>query len=614
MRSSIDLTPDWTTEYQTNLSYTNTVIVTLALLMVVFASTRPHPVDPLYNLIPWLWLSVLSGAALAIGRRVHQVAVWLTFLGLWGAFSVQYLYADAQVLLPLLVSPVLIASFVLHRRYLVWVSLMAVTLVLALSIPEAEWLAAAASIALIACCGLVGYRLAGSIGALVQWAVDSQLKNYTRAEAFYAQREELRDALNKLSAAYGQITEINVALEAARHEAERANNAKSVFLSNVSHELRTPLNVVIGYTTFMLEMPEVYDGQPLPEPYHKDIHLIQSSGKYLLALINDLLDLSKIEAGRLDINPVAFDIAEVFDGVMATSVGLVKDKPIQVTPGYPQNLPYVWGDAIRVRQIILNLMSNGIKYTDTGTVTLHAHIQGDEIVIAVIDTGRGIPAHIVDKIFDRFQQVDQHSGIEGTGLGLDISQKLAHLHNTRITIDTEVGRGSTFSFRLPIATASQLEATLNRGENFANDIGKVVIFEQEDTTNWQDIYSIIVCTLDGDLRARIRTIFESEQHIVIDVTQPEQLVIMAEGTQPDLIVCDIDDPATRAQLVQVSQSRSLNMIPVIGLSEQPPTEAATDILIEKSAAISDLLEVAHQLVSSDVQPPTPSINVEKSQE
>src|SRR5260221_7078535 len=141
----------------------------------------------------------------------------------------------------------------------------------------------------------------------------------------------------------------------------------------MSHELRTPLNVIIGYTSTMLDMPGMYQNVPLPRGYIEDIRLIKESGYYLLGLINDILDLSKIEAGKLDLQLSSVSLPELFKGIVATSIGLVKDKPIQIRPDFPGDLPLVNADPIRIRQIVLNLMSNVIKFTQTGSFTLHSH-------------------------------------------------------------------------------------------------------------------------------------------------------------------------------------------------------------------------------------------------
>src|SRR5262249_21098843 len=163
----------------------------------------------------------------------------------------------------------------------------------------------------------------------------------------------------------------------------------------------------------------------------------------------------KIEAGKLELHRTAVDLPEMFKGIIATSIGLVKDKPVQIRPDYPDNLPQVWADPIRVRQIILNLMSKACKFTHSGSIPLQAHPEGDCVQISVIDTGIGIPDKALHHIFDRFQQAEQdtekHYG--GTGLGLDISKQLAQMHDGDLSVQSVLGQGSQFTFTLPILTA-----------------------------------------------------------------------------------------------------------------------------------------------------------------
>ena len=165
-----------------------------------------------------------------------------------------------------------------------------------------------------------------------------------------------------------RVEERTAQLAEAQQQAERASQAKSMFLSNMSHELRTPLNVIIGYSSSMLSMPHMYDETQLAPVFEPDMRLILGIGKYLLGLINDILDLSKIEAGRLELKRSPTDLVEVFRGVIATSVGLVGTKAVQIRPDFPQQLPKVEIDQQRVRQIILNLMSNAIKFTELDRV------------------------------------------------------------------------------------------------------------------------------------------------------------------------------------------------------------------------------------------------------
>jgi CheY-like chemotaxis protein len=302
----------------------------------------------------------------------------------------------------------------------------------------------------------------------------------------------------------------------------------------MSHELRTPLNVVIGYTSTMLDMPDLYGHERIPDAYRTDIRLIKDSGYYLLGLINDILDLSKIEAGKLELHHSTVNLVDTFKGILATAIGLVKTKAIQVRPDYPDDLPHVWADPVRIRQIILNLMSNAIKFTETGSVTLQATVEGSFVRISVIDTGIGIPEKALPYIFDRFEQAERDTDklYGGTGLGLDISRRLARMHGGDLTVESEIGKGSKFSFLLPVSTAQEMPTT---NLPVANSRTAERLEPIEDVT----VQTILLIEDEASLRDMMRRTLESEGHMVVDVQDGIQALDIAAGILPDLIVLDI---------------------------------------------------------------------------
>jgi PAS domain S-box-containing protein len=234
-------------------------------------------------------------------------------------------------------------------------------------------------------------------------------------------------------------------------EMREADRLKSQFLANMSHELRTPLNSIIGFSRVILKG---IDG-PITENQEQDLNAIYNAGQHLLGLINNILDLSKIEAGKMELAFTEVDLAEIIRVVMATAVGLVKDKPIELIVDVPEDLPTVQADSIRIRQVLLNLVSNAAKYTEQGHIGVSARTirRGgrSEIVIAVFDTGPGIAPADQEKIFEPFSQVDASPTRKtgGTGLGLSISRHLVELHGGSIWVESIPGEGSTFAFTLP---------------------------------------------------------------------------------------------------------------------------------------------------------------------
>ncbi len=256
-------------------------------------------------------------------------------------------------------------------------------------------------------------------------------------------------------------SQVAVAVQNARLYAEQVQVAdtlrevdrlKTEFLASMSHELRTPLNSIIGYAEVLLDG---IDGE-LNEDMQEDIGAIHGSGKHLLSLINDVLDLAKIEAGQMDLVREGFDIKPVIEDMVNSNRVLVKDKPVRLLVDIPDNLPFVRGDQLRVRQVINNLLSNAVKFTEEGDIVITAEVYQREpsmVMVSIADSGIGMTPDQVRVIFDRFRQVDQSHTRRagGTGLGLAITKELVEMHGGMIWVESVYGTGSTFHFTLPIA-------------------------------------------------------------------------------------------------------------------------------------------------------------------
>jgi signal transduction histidine kinase/hemerythrin-like domain-containing protein len=232
------------------------------------------------------------------------------------------------------------------------------------------------------------------------------------------------------------------------HELEEASQHKSQFLANMSHELRTPLNAILGYTELIAD--GIYG--EVPEKINGVMERVQASGQHLLGLINDVLDLSKIEAGQLTLSVDEYSFHDVVHSVISGVESLAAEKHLKLTTDLPDDLPPGRGDERRIAQVLLNLVGNAIKFTDSGEVAVRVTALDSTFVASVSDTGPGISREQQELIFDEFQQVDSSSTREkgGSGLGLAIAKRIVELHGGRIWIDSALGKGSTCSFSLPI--------------------------------------------------------------------------------------------------------------------------------------------------------------------
>jgi len=264
-------------------------------------------------------------------------------------------------------------------------------------------------------------------------------------ESFNAMLEKIMDHEQHLEQL---VAERTVELEAAKTKAEESDHLKSAFLASMSHELRTPLNSIIGFTGILLQGM----AGPLSKEQNKQLGMVKGSASHLLELINDILDISKIESGRVQVYDESFKVDLLLVMAVSSLRPFAEKKGLELKHHIDPDLPKIHSDKRRLEQVLINLINNAIKFTEKGSITVNCYIKGRFLNIDVIDTGIGINEHDLETIFETFRQID--TGLdrvkEGSGLGLAISKKLTELLGGTLSVISEPGVGSTFSVVLPI--------------------------------------------------------------------------------------------------------------------------------------------------------------------
>ena len=307
-----------------------------------------------------------------------------------------------------------------------------------------RWVVIGFAVASIGLALVLGYAISWSLIDPVQ-RMDTRLREIAAGDFSRHVAVMNRDELGALAA---NLNRMNDQLGRVYRELEAASRHKSEFLANVSHELRTPMNAILGFNELILD--GIYGD--VPPDVKVPLTDIQNSGKHLLRLINNVLDLSKIEAGRMELTPTDYVAQDTVERVRASLGSLAAQKGIDFVTAVPPDLPTALGDAGRITQCLMNLAGNALKFTREGRVEIAVELRGNLLYYRVTDTGIGIAQDQLDTIFAEFRQGDATITREfgGTGLGLSITKKIVEMHGGRIWVESEIGKGSTFWFTIPL--------------------------------------------------------------------------------------------------------------------------------------------------------------------
>ncbi|HVI30657.1 ATP-binding protein [Phenylobacterium sp.] len=388
----------------------------------------------------------------------------------------------------------------------------------------------------------------------------------------------------QLVGAIQDVTERRLAERAAHEaaaEAQAANAAKTSFLATMSHEIRTPLNGVLG-------MAQAMAIDQLSPVQRERLEVLRQSGEALLAIVNDVLDLAKIESGKLEIEHAPFDLGQLIHGLDASFAPLAADKGVvlRVDPGDADRI--YEGDPTRIRQILANLLSNALKFTERGEVRLQARDAGGELRIEVSDTGIGIAPEAMPNLFQVFAQADASTTrrFGGTGLGLAISRQLAERMNGRLTVTSSPGVGSTFTLALPLPVATR--AVAGAGDGPADlPLASVRVLVAEDNP----VNRLVISTLLAQLDLKVTVVENGRLAVEAWRAEPYDLVLM------DVQMPELDGPDAAREIRQLEVGSGRARTPIIGLTANAMTHqvdgylaAGMDSVVTKPIELPKLVE------------------------
>jgi len=401
-------------------------------------------------------------------------------------------------------------------------------------------------------------------------------------EDLNARGDELQQLTSELESTNRGVVALHSELETTAQELRRASELKTRFLSNMSHEFRTPLNSILALTRLLLDR---VDGE-LSEEQVKQVRFIVGAASGLMELVDDLLDIAKVEAGKLDVHPAKFGVHELFGALRGLLKPLKTNDAVELVFEEPSGIPVLYNDEGKVTQILRNFISNALKYTTKGSVVISAQFkEPDRVLFTVRDTGIGIAKEYHDRIFQEFEQIPgaHQARVKGTGLGLPLSKKLAELLRGHVAVDSAPGEGSSFFLELPIRW------TQDEQENFLPDWDKHA-----------DKPRVLVADDEEAFRYVMRRMIDPQKFEIIEASDGESALLAVHASSPDVVILDLNMPRRDGYgvLEEMGRSEKTRNIPVIVSSSLALSDldrarlSRSRAILSKSSLSPDILSTA----------------------
>jgi signal transduction histidine kinase/CheY-like chemotaxis protein len=436
----------------------------LGLVAVVLLSEVMYASDPIKVIVPTVAVVVLGLIVWSMRRWHYLGAAWTLVAGSVTVILTVVAWSRLELAVLLLAIPVGLATVLISRRAGLGIAA-GCTLLLVLApapyIPDVHTLRIIALMCIWGVIGLLWLTLRPLLDA-VRWAWAGYEQNRSLLEQARDQQVQLKQTLQDLTDANVQLTRLRRQAEGLRQVAEAERRTKERFVANVSHELRTPLNMIIGFCEMITQTPEIY-GPDISPLLLSDLTVVLRNSQHLSSLINDVLDLSQIEADQMALSKERVSLVEIISAATLAVQPLFRSKRLYLETEVPEDLPLVFCDRTRIREVVLNLLSNAGRFSERGGARVQARQEGQQVVVSVTDTGPGIAEADQERIFRPFEQTEQtvRQRYGGTGLGLNISRSFVELHGGTMWVESQPGQGATFLFRLPIdPPAPHAETTL----------------------------------------------------------------------------------------------------------------------------------------------------------